>query len=97
MTQQPYAQPQYPGYPPQPPAQQGPPQWTPPGQPVPNYAQQQYQQYAQQYPQQVICVELNRGFVADPFVPFGEAPISPAKVEKMVAPIARVVARASEG
>lgn len=50
--------------------------------------------YAQQYPQQVFCVELNRGHVADPFVPFGESPISAAKVEKLVAPIARVVARA---
>lgn len=51
MTQQQYAQPQYPGYPPQQPqqgppewAQPQPPQWTPPGQPV--------QQYQQPYPPQ---------------------------------------------
>jgi hypothetical protein len=53
--------------------------------------------YAQQYPQQVFCVELNRGNVADPFVPFGESPISAAKIEKMASPIARVVASALRG
>lgn len=51
-------------------------------------------EYARAYPQQVICVELNRGLVADPFVPFGVSPISEAKVEKMVAPIGRVLAAA---
>lgn len=48
--------------------------------------------YAQQYPDQVVCVELNRGLVADPFVPFGVSPISDAKVARMVAPIANVIA-----
>lgn len=52
--------------------------------------------YAQRYPSQVLCVELNRGLVASPFVPFGESPIDAAKVERMTAPIARV-ARAHFG
>lgn len=47
--------------------------------------------YAKAHPGQVVCVELNRGLVADPFVPFGESPISAAKVERMAAPIARVL------
>lgn len=47
--------------------------------------------YAKAHPGQVLCVELNRGLVADPFVPFGESPISAAKVERMAAPIARVL------
>lgn len=51
-------------------------------------------QYARAYPDQVVCVELNRGLVADPFVPFGVSPISEAKVAKMVAPIGRVLAAA---
>ena len=33
-------------------------------------------------------VEVNRGLVADPFVPFGESPISPTKVARMSQPIA---------
>jgi hypothetical protein len=51
-------------------------------------------EYAKAFPQQVLCVELNRGLVAEPFVPFGVSPISEAKVEKMVAPIGRVLAAA---
>lgn len=51
-------------------------------------------QYAFEYPQQVLCVELNRGLVCDPFVPFGVSPISEQKVARMVAPIGRVVAAA---
>lgn len=50
--------------------------------------------YAARYPQQVVCVELNRGLVADPFVPFGVSPISEEKVARMVGPIARVVSAA---
>ena len=50
--------------------------------------------YARAYPDQVVCVELNRGLVADPFVPFGVSPISEAKVARMVAPIGRVLAAA---
>lgn len=47
--------------------------------------------YAKAYPDQVLCVELNRGLLADPFVPFGESRISAAKVETMAAPIAQVL------
>ncbi len=47
--------------------------------------------YAQAWPQSVVCVELNRGHLADPFVPFGESPISPVKVERLCAPIARAL------
>lgn len=44
--------------------------------------------YARSYPAQVLCVELNRGLLADPFVPFGESPISPASVTRLSRPIA---------
>lgn len=50
--------------------------------------------YARAYPEQVLCVELNRGLLADPFVPFGPSPISEERVMKMVSPIARMVAAA---
>jgi hypothetical protein len=50
--------------------------------------------YARAHPDQVLCVELNRGLLADPFVPFGVSPISPAKIERMTAPIAQVLAAA---
>lgn len=45
-------------------------------------------QYARAYPRQVLCVELNRGLLADPFVPFGESPIGAANVERMSRPLA---------
>lgn len=51
-------------------------------------------QYARAYPRQVLCVELNRGLLADPFVPFGESPISPAKVERMSRPLAQALSQA---
>lgn len=47
--------------------------------------------YAQQYPHQVVCVELNRGLVCDPFVPFGVSPVSEEKLGAMVSPLARVL------
>ena len=53
--------------------------------------------YAKEYPTQVVCVELNRGLVADPFVPFGVSPISEEKVAKLMAPIARVLGEALRG
>ncbi len=53
--------------------------------------------YAQAYPDQVVCVELNRGHVADPFVPFGVSSISEEKVAKLVAPIGRVLGGALRG
>ncbi|MBZ5710883.1 N-formylglutamate amidohydrolase [Nannocystis pusilla] len=54
-------------------------------------------QYARAYPGQVLCVELNRGLLADPFVPFGESPISPANVERMTRPLAAALSRALAG
>ncbi len=53
--------------------------------------------HAKQYPEQVVCVELNRGLVADPFTPFGVSPISAAKVEQLVAPLGAVLAEALAG
>jgi hypothetical protein len=50
--------------------------------------------YARAYPDRVVCVELNRGEVADPFVPFAVSPISPAKVARMVAPLVSALAAA---
>lgn len=51
--------------------------------------------YARLFPDQVLCV--NRGLIADPFVPFGVSPISEAKVARMVAPIERVLGAALSG
>jgi len=53
--------------------------------------------YARSYPGQVLCVELRRDLVADPFVPFGESPISPAKVARMSQPIADALLRSLGG
>lgn len=50
--------------------------------------------YASAYPDQVLCVELNRGRIADPFVPFGVSEIGAAQIEQMTAPIGRVLADA---
>ena len=54
-------------------------------------------QYARAYPRQVLCVELNRGLLAEPFVPFGESPIAPANVERMTRPLAAALSRALAG
>lgn len=43
--------------------------------------------YALAYPAQVLCMEINRDLLADPFVPFGESPISPDKVARMSTPV----------
>ena len=51
-------------------------------------------QYARSYPGQVLCVELSRDLLADPFVPFGESPIGPDKVGRMTAPLAQVLVQA---
>ena len=51
-------------------------------------------QYARAYPQQVLCVELSRGLLADPFVPFAESPISPESVRRMSGPLVRTLAAA---
>ena len=50
--------------------------------------------YAALYPAQLLCVELRRDLLADPFVPFGESPISPARVARMSAPLLTAVADA---
>ena len=48
--------------------------------------------YARAYPDQVLCVELNRGLVAETFVPFGVTSISAERIERLAAPIGRVLA-----
>jgi hypothetical protein len=40
------------------------------------------------YPGQVLCLEINRDLLADPFTPFQEMRIGPSKVARMAAPIA---------
>jgi N-formylglutamate amidohydrolase len=50
--------------------------------------------YAQAWPTQVLCVELNRDLVADPFVPFGVSPINAQKVERAVAPLGQALGEA---
>jgi len=42
----------------------------------------------------VLCVELRRDLVADPFVPFAVSPIGAAKVARMVAPLVSVLGAA---
>ncbi len=46
--------------------------------------------YAKAWPDRVLCVELNRGALADPFTPFGVSPISDTKVSRLVAPLVSV-------
>ena len=50
--------------------------------------------YARSYPDRVLCIELRRDMVADPFTPFGVSPISASKVAAMCAPIAKVLREA---
>jgi len=50
--------------------------------------------YAARYPAQVLCVEMRRDLLADPFVPFGESPISPAKVARMTTPLLTAITAA---
>ncbi len=40
------------------------------------------------YPQQVLCLEISRGLLADPFTPFRPMRIAPPAVERMSVPIA---------
>lgn len=44
--------------------------------------------HARRHPEQVLCVELNRGLLADPFTPFEESVIGAQKVARMAPPIA---------
>lgn len=53
--------------------------------------------YAKAWPDRVLCVELSRGLLADPFVPFGESPISHEAAAKLAAPMAATVRAALAG
>ena len=44
--------------------------------------------HAKRYPDRVLCLELSRARLADPFTPFREMQIAPHKVEIMSEPIA---------
>lgn len=44
-------------------------------------------QYAREHAGRVLCIELDRGRLADPFIPLAESPIGAAKVEAMVGPL----------
>ena len=50
--------------------------------------------FATRYPEQVLCVELNRALLADPFSPFEEMRISDEAVGRMSAPIASALQQA---
>jgi hypothetical protein len=50
--------------------------------------------YAHAHPRQVLCVEMNRGLICDPFVPFGVSPIATVELERMVRPIAQILSTA---
>jgi hypothetical protein len=54
-------------------------------------------EYALAWRDRVVCFELNRGLVADPFVPFGVSPISAEKVARVMAPLLPVLAHALTG
>jgi len=44
--------------------------------------------FATRYPGQVMCIEISREQLADPFTPFAEMRIDPAKAERFAAPLA---------
>ena len=46
------------------------------------------QVYSHAYPGRVLCLEINRAALADPFSPFEEMRIGAAKVSRMSAPVA---------
>ena len=50
-------------------------------------------QYAKRFPGQVVCVELNRERVADPFTPFAASPLDTAEIERLARPLARSLRR----
>ena len=45
------------------------------------------------YPGRVLCLEISRALLADPFTPFAEMRIGPERVRRMAAPIAAALAR----
>jgi hypothetical protein len=50
--------------------------------------------YARHFPGQVVCVELSRGRLADPFVPLARSPLSATEIERLAAPLTRVLGAA---
>ncbi len=50
--------------------------------------------HSARHPGRVLCVELNRGLLADPFDPFVEMRVSPAKASRMAGPLAGALATA---
>ena len=48
-------------------------------------------EFSARFAGRVMCVEINRALLADPFSPFEEMRISPQKVERMSAPIVRAL------
>ena len=44
--------------------------------------------HSSRYPGRVLCMEINRELLADPFTPFEEMSISESKARRMAAPIA---------
>lgn len=53
--------------------------------------------YSAAYPGQVLCLEINRALLADPFTPFAEMTIGTEKVARMSAPIAAAYLAAGAG
>ncbi len=49
--------------------------------------------HSARYPGRVLCVELNRELLADPYTPFEEMRIGEEKTERIAAPLAEAVAR----
>lgn len=47
--------------------------------------------FSRRYPQQVLCLEVRRDLLADPFTPFAEMRINPAKTDRVAGPIAAAV------
>ena len=47
--------------------------------------------HSARYPGQVLCMEISRGLLADPFTPFAEMTVSDRKARRMAAPIAAAV------
>lgn len=50
-------------------------------------------EHVQRMPGRVLCLEVRRDLVADPFTPFAEMRISPDKVDRLAAPIAQALRR----
>ena len=52
--------------------------------------------HAARHPGQVVCVEIRRDLLADPFTPFSEMRIGAAKTHKMAAPLVSALSSAIE-